>query len=153
IEQAAKLWAVRPLRSPRTACRNRTAERRFRSCATHWLTFLGRLQLPPARPHFHAAPLASFADSMRLQQGLSTETITGRCSALQPFLDQLEAPEGALSEITLSQIDTALLQQISQHGYARRTVQTLASTLRAFFRYAQSRGWCSAGLAAAIKAP
>jgi site-specific recombinase XerD len=84
---------------------------------------------------------------------LSAETITCRCSALEPFLDRLGAPGGSLSEITINQVDTALSEQISQRGYARRTVQTLASILRAFFRYAHSRGWCSASLAAGIKAP
>ena len=38
-------------------------------------------------------------------------------------------------------------------GYARVTIQTYASTLRAFFRYAEGRGWCRPGLAAAIMAP
>ena len=33
------------------------------------------------------------------------------------------------------------------------TIQTYASTLRAFFRYAEGRGWCRPGLAAAIMAP
>ena len=36
---------------------------------------------------------------------------------------------------------------------ARVTVQTYASTLRAFFRYAEACGWCRPGLAAAIMAP
>ena len=35
----------------------------------------------------------------------------------------------------------------------RVTIQTHASTLRAFFRYAEGRGWCRPGLAAAIMAP
>ncbi len=152
IEQAAALWAVRPLKSPRRARHSRTAER-FRCYATRWLAFFGRLQLPPARPRLYAEHIAAFAEYMRQEQGLSADTITCRCSALEPFLDRLGAPGGSLSEITITQIDTALIEQISQRGYARRTVQTLASILRAFFRYAHRRGWCSAGLAAGIKAP
>jgi integrase/recombinase XerD len=152
IEQAAALWAVRPVKFPRTASRSRTAER-FRCYATRWLAFLGRLQLPPARPRFHAAQIASFAEYMRQQQGLSAETITGRCSALESFLNCLDVPGGSLAEVTLAQLDAALIEQINQHGYARRTVQTLATTLRSFFRYAHSRGWCSASLAVGIKAP
>jgi site-specific recombinase XerD len=152
IEQAAVLWAARPLKYPRRASRSRTRER-FLQLARDWLRFLGRLQLPPAKPRLHAEHIAAFADHMSREQGLSAETIVGRCSALEPFLDRLGAPAGTLSEITIAQIDTALIEQISQRGYARRTVQTLASILRAFFRYAQRCGWCRAGLAAAIKAP
>jgi site-specific recombinase XerD len=152
IEQAAALWAVRPHKFSRRASHSRTAER-FRCYATRWLAFLGRWQLPPARPRLYAEHIASFAAYMRQEQGLSAETITCRCSALEPFLNRLGAPGGSLAAITLTQIDTALIEQISQWGYARGTVQTLASILRAFFRYAHRCGWCSAGLAAGIKAP
>jgi site-specific recombinase XerD len=152
IKQAAALWAIRPRQSSRRARHSRTAERFF-GYATRWLAFLGRLQLPPARPGLHAEHIASFAEYMRQEQGLSAETITCRCSALERFLDRLGVPGDSLSEITITQIDTARIEQISQRGYARRTVQTLASTLRSFFRYAHSRGWCPAGLAGAIKAP
>ena len=152
IEQASTLWAVRPTKSPRVSSRGSMAKR-FRFHATRWLTFLGRLQLPPARSRFHAEQIASYAEYMRGQQGLSAETITSRCSALEPFLDRLGAPCGSLSEIILAQIDAALIEQVSQRGYARCTVRTLASTLRSFFRYAHVRGWCSAGLVAGIKAP
>jgi site-specific recombinase XerD len=152
IEQAAALWADRPLKSCRRLSRNHTA-RRFRCVATRWLAFLGRLQLPPAKPRPYANHLTAFAEYMRQEQGLSAATVTGRCWALELFLDGLGALGGALSAITLTQIDAALIEQISQRGYARRTVQTLASTLRAFFRYAHRRGWCSAHLAAGIKAP
>jgi integrase len=38
-------------------------------------------------------------------------------------------------------------------GYARKTIQTLANTLRAFFRFAEARGWCRRGLASSIQSP
>jgi integrase/recombinase XerD len=37
-----------------------------------------------------------------------------------------------------------------QDGYARTSIQGYINSLRAFFRYAEQRGWCRAGLAAAI---
>jgi integrase len=58
-----------------------------------------------------------------------------------------------LRAVTLGQIDTTLLQRAADGRYTRRTVQGLACTLRAFFRYAQTRGWCPSGLAEAIKGP
>ena len=38
-------------------------------------------------------------------------------------------------------------------GYSRETIQTCADALRAFFRFAEARGWCRKGLAASIRTP
>ena len=38
-------------------------------------------------------------------------------------------------------------------GYSRTTIQTCATALRAFFRFAEARGWCRKGLAASIRTP
>src|SRR5437764_1418257 len=69
------------------------------------------------------------------------------------FLGQLDALGHPLRAATPGQIDAALLQRVADGRYARRTVQVLACTLRAFFRYAQARAWCPGGLAEAIKGP
>ena len=58
-----------------------------------------------------------------------------------------------LDALTVAQVDELLARKIRDEGYARVSVQTYASTLRAFFRYAEGRGWCRAGLAAAIMSP
>ena len=42
---------------------------------------------------------------------------------------------------------------LGQGGYARVTIQTWAGELRAFFRFAETRGWCRKGLAACIRGP
>ena len=55
--------------------------------------------------------------------------------------------------MTLSQIDQALVEQLTDGGYARVTIQGLACDLRSFFSYAESKGWCRVGLAAGIKGP
>jgi integrase/recombinase XerD len=90
---------------------------------------------------------------MSREQGLSPQTIATRCRAIEPFLDRLRLPQQSLAEVVLTQIDEALVQHVRAGGCSRRTVATLACTLRAFFRYAQSRGWCRHGLAEGIKAP
>jgi len=90
---------------------------------------------------------------MGREQGLSPQTIAMRCRALEPFLDQLRLPTHSLAELALTQIDDALLRHIRAGSCSRRTVANLACTLRAFFRYAQSRGWCRQGLVEGIKAP
>jgi site-specific recombinase XerD len=90
---------------------------------------------------------------MHRERGLSPETIDSRCCTMRDFLQRLGTSSQALHEITIAQIDEALVEQVTHGGYARVTVQTYACTLRAFFRYAEMQGWCRDGLAAAIKAP
>jgi site-specific recombinase XerD len=55
--------------------------------------------------------------------------------------------------VTAAHVDDALLEKLSRGGCARGSVQTYASALRAFFRFAHGRGWCRGGLAEAIEAP
>ena len=38
-------------------------------------------------------------------------------------------------------------------GYARLSVRAYAASLRSFLRYAESRGWCTRGLAALVASP
>jgi site-specific recombinase XerD len=97
--------------------------------------------------------VAAFADFMRVERGLSPVTVRGRCWLVQRFLDRLGTTDGSLRTVTISQIDAALLGMLTPGGYSRDTVQTWASDLRAFFRFAEMRGWCRSGLAAAIQSP
>ncbi|MCI0462158.1 MAG: tyrosine-type recombinase/integrase [Gemmataceae bacterium] len=152
IEETAALWADRPLPRPKRTGTGRARER-FLWYATQWLQFLDRLQLPPARPSSYAAEIAACADYMSREQGLAPSTISARCWAVRQFLSQLGTANHTLGEIASTQIDEALVEQVTRGNYARTTVQTLACTLRAFFRYAETRGWCRRGLAVAIKAP
>jgi site-specific recombinase XerD len=69
------------------------------------------------------------------------------------LLNRIGAANGSLRKITPHQIDEAIKQILSQGDYARITVQGWTSNLRAFFRYAEMRGWCRKGLAASIRGP
>lgn len=130
-----------------------TARVAFVSLATRWLEFLGRLTPPQISISRFADKIDAFADHMRRERDLSSVTINERCSIVGRVLNRLAIPEGSLSEITVVQIDDALLGLVRQDGYARRTIQGWASHLRIFFRYAETCGWCQAGLAAAIQSP
>lgn len=90
---------------------------------------------------------------MRVERGLSSETIKHRCRDLKLFLPQVCDQDHSLAQLTISQIDAALIDKVNQAGYARCSIRSLTSTLRAFFRYAEQRGWCQRGLADAIKTP
>ena len=152
IEAEADRWANRQPRPP--AMRSvRLAWLRFTGHATRWLTFLGRLQPPAAAPRPYAEDVAQFADYMLRERGLSPRTVESRCRTISEFLSLIVEAGLRLDTLTVAQVDELLARKVRDEGYARVTIQTYASTLRAFFRYAEGRGWCRPGLAAAIMAP
>ena len=55
--------------------------------------------------------------------------------------------------ISVADIDSLLAQKVNEHRFARVSIRGYASSLRAFFRYAEMRGWCGEGIAASIMAP
>lgn len=126
---------------------------RFKSYAIRWLTFLGRLQLPGNVQPRYADHVADFADYLLNERGLSPNTVAYDRRTAHKFLGQLEEADLQLKKLTVAQIDELLAKQVREEGYARITIQRWASNLRRFFRFAEGRGWCRQGLAAAIKAP
>jgi site-specific recombinase XerD len=148
IEAQASRWANRRTRSQH----ERGGRDCFLSHATRWLQFLGRWQQPPTAPHPYADRVAAFADSMHRERGLSPHTVSFRCRFVQEFLDRL-CVSRPLEEVTPAHLDDALSEKVKQGGCARTSVQTYASALRSFFRFAQAQAWCRQGLAEAIKAP
>jgi integrase/recombinase XerD len=152
INDAARRWSRRNLPS----VKNRYVEESrasFETQAVKWLTFINRL---PARPQPVTASdplLADFRNFMREDRGLSPITVEYRCATVRPFLDQLLDGRSSLGTITVSDVDSLLAQKVNEEHYARVSIRAYASSLRSFFRYAEMRGWCSAGIAASIMAP
>ena len=146
---------VGPIVNPnRRRCASvRLAWLRFTGHATRWLTFLGRLQPPATATRPYADQVTQFVDFMLLERGLSPRTVDSRCQRISEFLSRIADAGLRLDTLTVVQVDELLARKIRDEGYARVTVQTYASTLRAFFRYAEGRSWCHPGLAAAIMAP
>jgi site-specific recombinase XerD len=97
--------------------------------------------------------LAEFRAFMEEDRGLSPATVKGCCGSVRPFLIQLLEGRRSLEKITVSDVDLLLAQKVNEEDYARRSVRDYASSLRSFFRYAEMRGWCRAGIAASIMAP
>lgn len=153
IETAAKRWSHHRIRHRHFKCitSQLLSKNRFISTATNWLRFSGYLKIPVAQPIAHEVTV--FADYMRKERGLSEETIRYRCYHIQKFLNQICAKGLSLANITIIEIDAILIQEFNQGMYARCTIQTFASNLRTFFRYAQSRGWCQPYIAEAIRTP
>jgi len=128
-----------------------TYKKEFIRYATHWLRFLGRIKV-----HAHPIPsqITEFIDCMKNEKGLSKATIIQRRHHLKIFFSQIKEDLGQfLTHLTYRDVDGFLIQ-ISQKGiYTHCSMQSLASSLRTFLQYSESRGWCPSGIADSIKTP
>jgi integrase/recombinase XerD len=154
IERAADQWARRHVQHYKfKGGFSRKSKSCFVCVATNWLHFLGRLQASKTRPHRFAQLLADFASYLGQEKGLAPRTIITRSWVAKDFLCRALQPKRALHEITIRQIDEVLAHKGTEGGYSRRGIQSYASSLRPFFRYAEQQNLCRRGLADAIKAP
>jgi integrase/recombinase XerD len=152
IEAAADRWIHRPNQCHRR--KDSLATRtKFIAEAQQWLGFLKRLRREPAPPCPEAHLLAEFVHYMEHERGWSPQTIRTRRLLLSTFLWQVCGSPRSLRDLTIADVDHVIACKLSVEGCARVTVQAYASVLRAFFRYAETRGWCLPGLAAAITSP
>ena len=87
---------------------------------------------------------------MLREKGLSQHTVRIRCWHVAQFLHRFWERHRSFDEVTIADIDAAVARKGDQDGYARTSIQNCINSLRAFFRYAEHRGWCRPGLAAAI---
>ena len=123
------------------------------SCAIQWLRFLKRLRLPQLVAPVYQPLKEEFADYLRVQKGLSAETLRTRCGHVEDFLQWFFRNRRSLRQLTIADLDEAIARKGRDDGYARQTIQTYASNVRTFVRYAEARGWCCQGLAAGIVSP
>lgn len=89
---------------------------------------------------------------MRDELGLSARTIAGRCWQARHLLDSLEAAKRSLARLSLKEVDDYLAMK-ADHGWGRVSMASAASALRSFFKYAEMRRWCPAGIAGGIEGP
>ena len=109
-----------------------------------------KVKMPsPPRTRF-ANELDDFVAYMASEQGLSPISIRSH------RMEDIEVPEWfanrhrLLSSATLDDVDEFLAFK-ANNGWNRESVSTAAQALRSFFRHAERRGWCKAGIAAGIQ--
>jgi site-specific recombinase XerD len=96
--------------------------------------------------------LQEFLTFLKREKGFADATIINRKRSLKPFLAWLVGqciPLSAVSPVTITKYFTSAVAG----RWKRTTVSFHVQSLRSFFRYASSRGWCSAGIAESIDAP
>lgn len=152
IEAAAGRW-VRHGRCPPHGSARRDAHQWFVGHALRWLRFADMFAEEPCRPqHPHADEVAIFARWMRAERGWAEATVRNCCSKVDRFLVRLNDCGGTLDTVRIKDID----EQVAHWhacGLSRATIRDYAKHLRTFFRFAEGRDWCMAGLADGILAP
>jgi site-specific recombinase XerD len=147
IEVSAEAWARSTHRS--ASCLH-AGKREFVFHATKWLRLLGRLREPEVE-HPFAMERGAFLQFGLCERGLAPATIDRYQQDLGEFLIRLDRQNKALCDVTPDDISLHL-QTIAERKLKRTSIAHHVAVLRAFFRYAYSRGWCREGLAA-IDAP
>jgi integrase/recombinase XerD len=147
IEASAEAWASTTHRS--ALCLH-TGKREFVFHATKWLQLLGRLHEPQRQRPF-ALEMDAFLRYGQQGRGLAPSSLESYRIYLTEFLIRLDGQKKTLRDVRLDDI-SAHIQILAQRKLKRTSISHHVAALRAFFRYAHSRSWCAAGLAA-IDAP
>ena len=151
VKQAARRWGEQQ----RTNARARTYVRTeiyFEYVAKKWLRFADRLKSPPTPVTWFTDHLQNFARWMTEEQGLSPLSVRSHCWKASTFLSWFAERHSCLSRVRLQDVDEFLTLK-GAGSWNRTSVSVAAQALRAFFRHAERRGWCKAGIAGAIKGP
>ena len=153
IEKAAECWANSETNSDRKNKYSKFAKSRFIRDASAWLTMLNCLNKESNEPLPFDNYLNQYIRYLRLEQGLSQNTIKSRNYIIQDFLININNINREFSELTPLIVDEILIKKHNEHGYSRNTVQNHASVIRSFLNYAESQNWCQTNLANSIKSP
>ncbi len=151
IQRAASCWARQQRTNPKAHSYGNSASS-FIYAAKKWLRFHGRLKLPSAPPMRFADQLSDFARYMTDEKGLSPYSVRSHCSQTSRFLKWFGERHRLLARARVEDVDEFLAMK-GVSGWNRQSVSVAAQALRAFFRYAETRGWCATGFARGIEAP
>jgi site-specific recombinase XerD len=99
-----------------------------------------------------ADQLSGFARYMTEEQGLSPQSVRSHCWKTSKFLAWFGERHRPLVRVSVEDVDEFLAMK-GAAGWNRKSVSVAAQALPAFFRYAETRGWCAAGFAKGIQAP
>lgn len=96
--------------------------------------------------------LRAFLTYLKQERGFADSTIVNRRRSLTPFLAWLARTSVPLSEVSPTTISAYFTSAVGGR-WKRTSVSFHVQSLCSFFRYARSRSWCAADIAAFIDAP
>jgi len=151
IEQAAKKWVGIHCRTGSSVSTVRIARGAFKQVAKSWLRFLDRWNndLPYSQ---YQDQMDQFSRHLREDRGYTDHTVLTRQGALRLFFNWLALKGCALEEVSPATIAGYFVEHCSQN-WKRRTIAGYAHSLRSFFGYASSQGWCKYGIKESIERP
>lgn len=151
IQETAESWLCSPHHKYCSDKSRHAAKTFFIFHATRWLRLLGHLHQPAPKRHF-PSELDEFLRFQREERGLAPSTISRRQKFVSRFLASLQPRPKALKQVSLKDI-SGYFSSGAAHGWGRSTIALHVEALRAFFRFAESKKWCTPGLTATIDAP
>ncbi len=151
IEAAARVWSC-PWLSGHWPVSSEVKER-FVAHSVRWLRYLGWFAESKKERHPYTAEVAAYEQWMRVERGLSEETIRTSLFCIDEFLAWLTENEVPLATLGITDIDRAIAAKNARKNYSRITIKNFAGDIRAFIRFAEGRGLCRRGMAQLIIPP
>jgi integrase/recombinase XerD len=102
-------------------------------------------------PRFHEL-LRQFLQAMEAERGLRPDTLRSYGSRVAYFLKWFGERSSDLSHVRAAEIDL-FLDTKRAAGWGARSLASQCRALRTFFAYAETQGWCMAGIKRSIKSP
>jgi site-specific recombinase XerD len=138
--------------SPDRENKSQGSRQLFINIATKWVCSLGYFKPPSKVESPFSVQITAFAQHLLKERGLSPETVSTCCERMTWFFESLDPNQSSLSKISIADVD-AFIEAKGKGGWRRSSLSSLASSLRSFFRYAESQDWCAPGIAATIESP
>jgi site-specific recombinase XerD len=151
IAEAGERWIDIHCFSDSSARHRRKAKREFVSLAKYWLFFLGNLDEPTVCRSFNRE-IEMFLRHLREERGCTDATLRTRRFALIRFFSWLDKVECPLATVGPKHISHYIAQG-NRGTWKKSTIAVYVDSLRAFFRYAETYGWCAPGIAETIERP
>ena len=151
IREAGGRWAqeVHVLRTKRGS---KSSAQRFILAARGWFRFNGCLTKRSNPCGHFENELGDFLTALRFDAGLFPYTVAKYGQRVRQFLLWLSIRRDELSQVSMNEIDEFLESKRALNWKPRSTAAQCVA-LRAFFRYAETRGWCRPNLSSGIQNP
>lgn len=125
----------------------------FAASSLRWLRFLGWLEEPEKPPRQLTPQVAAFAAWARGERGYAEATVESCCEVAEDFFRFLAESKVPFASVSVVDVDRAVAAKSARAELSRRTIENMTTRLKMFFRFAEDRGWCKPGIAAAITFP